>query len=155
MPPGFGIWMILLLWVFLSVLTLDLTAPNTLPPGGGALPGTPCDDGDPNTSNDVWTSGCNCAGSVGIHDVSGSGELLTAVPNPTEGLVRITLEKANGADIAYSVLNTLGEEVTREQLGRIPGDWNGTIDLSEHASGIYLVEFRIGNERRTIRLVRR
>ncbi|MFY1658201.1 O-antigen ligase family protein [Micromonospora sp. WMMD1274] len=33
-PPGFGIWMVLLLWVFLSVLTLDLTAPNTLPPGG-------------------------------------------------------------------------------------------------------------------------
>ncbi|GHJ12430.1 MULTISPECIES: O-antigen ligase family protein [unclassified Micromonospora] len=35
-PPGFGIWLILLLWLFLSVSTLGLTAPNTLPPGGGS-----------------------------------------------------------------------------------------------------------------------
>ncbi|MCI4063273.1 O-antigen ligase family protein [Micromonospora sp. R77] len=34
-PPGFGIWLVLLLWVLLSVVMLDLTAPDTLPPGGG------------------------------------------------------------------------------------------------------------------------
>ncbi|MEU3457136.1 O-antigen ligase family protein [Micromonospora sp. NPDC006766] len=33
-PPGFGIWLVLLLWVLLSVLMLGLTAPNTLPPHG-------------------------------------------------------------------------------------------------------------------------
>ncbi|MBS1568105.1 MAG: hypothetical protein JST45_01565 [Bacteroidetes bacterium] len=32
-------------------------------PGGTALPGTPCDDGDPNTTNDTWTADCQCAGS--------------------------------------------------------------------------------------------
>jgi hypothetical protein len=31
-------------------------------PGGSALPGTPCDDGDPTTGNDTWTSECECAG---------------------------------------------------------------------------------------------
>jgi len=34
-PPGFGIWLVLLLWVVLSALMLGLTAPNTLPPDGG------------------------------------------------------------------------------------------------------------------------
>jgi hypothetical protein len=30
--------------------------------GGGALPGTPCDDGDATTGNDQWTINCTCAG---------------------------------------------------------------------------------------------
>ena len=29
---------------------------------GAAMPGTPCDDGDPATGDDVWTSACECAG---------------------------------------------------------------------------------------------
>ncbi|HYN95977.1 MAG TPA: O-antigen ligase domain-containing protein, partial [Pilimelia sp.] len=33
-PPGFGIWLVLLGWVVLSGMTLGLTAPDTLPPGG-------------------------------------------------------------------------------------------------------------------------
>ncbi|MBM0226826.1 MULTISPECIES: O-antigen ligase [Micromonospora] len=33
-PPGFGLWLVLLLWVLLSALMLDLTAPNTLPASG-------------------------------------------------------------------------------------------------------------------------
>ena len=30
--------------------------------GGTALPGTPCDDNDPNTSDDTWTADCVCIG---------------------------------------------------------------------------------------------
>ena len=29
---------------------------------GPAMPGTPCDDGDPNTFGDAWTNNCNCVG---------------------------------------------------------------------------------------------
>lgn len=31
-------------------------------PGGSAVPGTACDDGDPNTFNDVWNGNCQCVG---------------------------------------------------------------------------------------------
>ncbi|MCB0795225.1 MAG: T9SS type A sorting domain-containing protein [Flavobacteriales bacterium] len=31
-------------------------------PGGNATPGSPCDDGDPNTGDDAWTTNCACAG---------------------------------------------------------------------------------------------
>lgn len=34
-PPGFGLWLVLLLWVVLSGLMLGLTAPQTLAPSGG------------------------------------------------------------------------------------------------------------------------
>ncbi|MCB0793509.1 MAG: fibronectin type III domain-containing protein, partial [Flavobacteriales bacterium] len=32
--------------------------------GGAALPGTACNDGDPNTGNDTWTANCTCVGQV-------------------------------------------------------------------------------------------
>lgn len=31
-------------------------------PGGGAVPGSSCDDGDPATGNDSWTADCTCEG---------------------------------------------------------------------------------------------
>ena len=33
-------------------------------PGGDALPGTPCDDGDPDTEEDTWDEECNCVGKI-------------------------------------------------------------------------------------------
>lgn len=48
-----------------EVLTLTITGacPDCLGvPGGTALPGTACVDGNPNTSNDVFGSNCICAG---------------------------------------------------------------------------------------------
>lgn len=38
---------------------------------GPDLPGTPCDDGDPNTSNDTWDWNCNCAGQIPVLDCNG------------------------------------------------------------------------------------
>ncbi|MFN3876450.1 MAG: hypothetical protein ACK4L7_11125, partial [Flavobacteriales bacterium] len=32
--------------------------------GGGALPGTPCNDNNPCTINDTWSAGCQCAGTA-------------------------------------------------------------------------------------------
>ncbi len=31
-------------------------------PNGPDMPGTPCDDGDPNTINDTWNANCTCSG---------------------------------------------------------------------------------------------
>src|SRR5690606_25598253 len=41
-------------------------------PGGSALPGTPCNDGNPNTTNDTWTSDCDCEGTVTVLDCEGT-----------------------------------------------------------------------------------
>ena len=49
----------------------ELCISYTLPPpvidcegvlNGPSLPGSPCDDGDPGTGDDTWTSDCNCVG---------------------------------------------------------------------------------------------
>jgi 1,4-alpha-glucan branching enzyme len=45
--------------------------------------GQPCDDGNPNTSNDVYDETCTCAGTVGIAE--NNLNLIQVYPNPTAG----------------------------------------------------------------------
>ncbi|MCB9181719.1 MAG: hypothetical protein H6593_09800 [Flavobacteriales bacterium] len=40
-------------------------------PGGSALPGTSCNDGDANTINDQWTANCQCVGTAVTFDCEG------------------------------------------------------------------------------------
>ncbi len=51
---------------FTADVIVDLTCEAPLDcenvAGGTALPGTPCDDGDPETYFDTWTPGCQCIG---------------------------------------------------------------------------------------------
>ncbi|MCB9180440.1 MAG: hypothetical protein H6593_03205 [Flavobacteriales bacterium] len=44
-------------------------------PGGSALPGTACDDGDPNTSGETWDANCNCTGGL-VDDCLAAGSAL-------------------------------------------------------------------------------
>jgi hypothetical protein len=50
-------------------------------PGGSALPGTSCNDNNPCTVNDVWTSSCQCAGTPAaapaIASTSGGGSICS------------------------------------------------------------------------------
>jgi len=48
--------------------------------GGTALPGTPCDDGNPDTNDDTWTEDCDCVGVEGCQNSSsfGSSDLSEA-----------------------------------------------------------------------------
>jgi hypothetical protein len=61
---------------------------------GTALPGTPCDDGNPNTGNDTWNSNCQCVGQViDCAGVPGGNAVLDACGNcvqPLGGAVVIT-----------------------------------------------------------------
>jgi hypothetical protein len=50
-----------------AVMVIDLNCTGGLPDctgitNGPNLPGTPCNDGDPNTINDLWSPSCVCAG---------------------------------------------------------------------------------------------
>lgn len=52
-----------------STFTTCVTGNNSLfdcegTPNGNAQPGTPCDDGDPNTVNDLWSPSCVCTGTA-------------------------------------------------------------------------------------------
>ncbi|TVR42229.1 MAG: hypothetical protein EA392_00500, partial [Cryomorphaceae bacterium] len=56
---------------------------------GNALPGEPCDDGDPNTGNDTWDNDCNCVGQIIDCEGLPGGSALPGTPcddnDPTTG----------------------------------------------------------------------
>jgi hypothetical protein len=76
--------------------------------GGSAVPGTPCDDGDPATVNDAWTNACICAGelSVSTATMPGTDPLRWSyLPDGNIQLDRsmgVTLYDAVGKQVAYS-----------------------------------------------------
>lgn len=60
---------------------------------GPNMPGTPCDDNNPNTINDLWTPACTCVGSLGQNLLTVSGFVsgcTGATPHPSDGLVDLT-----------------------------------------------------------------
>ena len=84
--------------------------------GGTALPGTPCDDGDPNTIDDMWDSTCTCEGiidAIGENTIAG----LEIRPNPTAGPLNIT---SRNEDMLGYELSDLNGRVVRSFAGRAP-----------------------------------
>ncbi len=59
--------------------------------GGPALPGTPCDDGNPMTNNDTWTTNCACVGEPGSgnYTITLQGSVSPCTQAVSEGVVVI------------------------------------------------------------------
>ncbi|MBK8498337.1 MAG: T9SS type A sorting domain-containing protein [Flavobacteriales bacterium] len=65
--------------------------------GGSALPGTPCNDGNPCTINDTWTTGCQCVGTA----MSVSTALTAAGPTSFCTGGSVVLSAATGTGYSY------------------------------------------------------
>ena len=79
---------------------------------------------------------------VGMSDVAQTG--FTIYPNPTTGVLNVTAQGTNNV----VVLNAIGQVVHSQVLSG-----NGTIDLSNNASGVYFVRFQSGNNVATQRVI--
>ena len=121
--------------------------------GGSALPGTPCDDGDPETLDDTWVTGCTCDGIVGLQERA-PGVAMSVMPNPTEGMVSVRMDLNEGAAVTYVVRDALGQMVDRKDLGVRSGEQRLTLDLSGHATGVYVLELRIGDQLTQTRIIK-
>jgi hypothetical protein len=127
--------------------------------GGTALPGTPCDDGNPDTENDLFNDECVCAGiPMGVPDHGNADLLMRIMPNPSTNTVVIihaegaVLGSASTVDI--DVFDPLGQRVHAEHASIAKGILNHRLDLGANISkGLYLVNVTIAGERHTQRLV--
>jgi hypothetical protein len=99
--------------------TLDLTITGACPdclgfPGGSALPGTPCDDGNQFTENDVYDADCICAGIITeVQPISAEEQFstLTVSPNPIYEKTTITFTIPKPEQVTLSVYDISGKEV--------------------------------------------
>jgi hypothetical protein len=121
--------------------------------GGDALPGQPCDDGDPLTANDTWQSGCLCQGVVGVQE-NGGDMSVALYPNPTSDRVWLEVGGLAGERVSYVVSDLLGKRVLEADLGIRSGTWKGAVDLARAVPGVYILELRIGASVRTGRIIK-
>ena len=136
------------------VLIGDCSTPDCLGvPGGTALPGSPCDDLNPDTENDVYSEGCVCAGELNTSvELQEAGTATTLWPNPTSGLVYISTT-LNGA-VRARVSDALGRQVT-SPVTRVNNASPWQLDLSQVPTGVYLIELEVGGVRSVERVIKR
>lgn len=65
-------------------------------------------------------------------------------PNPSPGLIYV--EVATTSNVAVSITNTIGSEITRGELKQEGDKRKGQFDISGHANGVYLVIIKHDNQ---------
>jgi len=106
--------------------------------------GDSCDDGNANTSNDVYNANCLCEGVVSVEEISA---FYSVYPNPTNGM--LTIAQQEGASIQLiDVVDITGKRVASFN----PNSSITTIDLSAFAQGLYTLNIRSNNEVKSVRI---
>lgn len=105
--------------------------------GGSALPGTACDDGNPDTGGDIWTADCVCIGSVGIAEHNDA--LLRVFPNPTRDRCIITLSTRELSGMRMELRDAVGALVLTSTAPMRRGDRSEVLDLSSLNTGVYFL----------------
>ncbi len=104
----------------------------TIDDGSCIFPGDSCDDGDPNTANDVYDVNCNCAGTVSVVEIETD---VLIYPNPATTEVNVTYNGSAPAEVI--VLDVTGRVIMSVQR-------TSRIDIQRLADGVYT--FRILHE---------
>jgi poly(3-hydroxybutyrate) depolymerase len=129
----------------------DATACNynsaaTVEDGSCYSVGDSCDDGDPNTVNDVYNSACECEGEVSVYEVETT---FVVYPNPSEGLFTIT--NAQGAIVnLIEVFDITGKRV----VSMNPMSSTLVVDMTTMPRGMYTIKIQSANSIQTIRVQR-
>ncbi|MEO9884884.1 MAG: T9SS type A sorting domain-containing protein [Balneola sp.] len=77
-------------------------------------------------------------------------KLLASYPNPFNPTTTISFELNSAKKITLNVFNILGQQVTNYDLGlRQAGVQNFKLDLSDQASGVYIIRIQSGSEIRS------
>lgn len=97
-------------------------------PGGSARPGTPCDDGDPCTSDDMWKSDCQCMG-LPVPDSDGDGLCDTVDPCPNN--IHTPGDRCNDGD-ACTINDVVGEDCICRGTPSPDTDGDGICDAQDN-----------------------
>ncbi|MBI1836351.1 MAG: T9SS type A sorting domain-containing protein [Flavobacteriia bacterium] len=93
-------------------------------------------------------------GNVGVKQIVLSEATVNIFPNPTVGDANLKIALPKAANVSYSVLNTLGQQVEEDNLGLMK-DGVHTIKLntSNYTNGVYFVKVKIGDNMLTQKVI--
>ena len=103
-------------------------------------------------------NGCEFT-STTIVVVSGLDEMVnlidvTLFPNPTRGLVEVQFSGLMGESVTAIIVDGLGREVSREDLGNLTGAHLQRMDLSGFESGVYYLRLEVADAVEVLRVVK-
>ena len=78
---------------------------------------------------------------------------LLVYPNPSTGIVHLTINNLEGKKVELSVLNVIGSVMYRETLTELNGRYSKTLDLSKFANGLYYVRLETDKTSQMCKLV--
>ena len=103
-------------------------------------------------------NGCEFT-STTIVVVSGLEELMnlidvTLFPNPTNGLVEVQFSGLSGESVTAVMVDGLGREVSRDDLGNLTGVHVERMDMTGLEAGVYLLRLEVADAVEVIRVVK-
>ncbi|MEZ7999610.1 MAG: T9SS type A sorting domain-containing protein [Flavobacteriales bacterium] len=90
---------------------------------------------------------------IGLYELANNIQ-INMFPNPTNGIVNLTIEGLAGQAVSAKVLNSIGAEVQSTDFGTVSGIWNKEINLMGQASGVYFLNVTVGNENISHRIIK-
>ncbi|MFD1870801.1 T9SS type A sorting domain-containing protein [Hymenobacter bucti] len=78
---------------------------------------------------------------------------LVVYPNPSTGIVHLTISGLEGRRAEVSVLNVIGTVMYRETLSELNEHSTKTLDLSKFANGLYYVKLEANNSSQLCKLI--
>lgn len=78
---------------------------------------------------------------------------LVVYPNPSTGIIHLTINGLEGRKVDVSVLNVIGTVMYRETLTELNERYTKTLDLSRLANGLYYVKIEADNSSQLCKLV--
>ena len=90
------------------------------------------------------------AGNVSVEEFNLTG--VNLYPNPSTGLVNISLSAKAREEMTITTLNALGQEMSKSEHTVQPGDNKFLLDLSDQKTGMYFIKLQTGNGIKTQRV---
>jgi hypothetical protein len=78
---------------------------------------------------------------------------LVVYPNPSTGIVHLTINGFENRRVEVSVLNVIGTVMYRETLTELTDRATKTLDLSKFANGLYYVKLEADNNSQLCKLI--
>lgn len=82
-----------------------------------------------------------------------SDHTLVVYPNPSTGIVHLTISGMEGRKVELTVINVIGTVLYRETLTELNERYTKTLDLSRFANGLYYVKLEADNASQLCKLV--
>ena len=104
-------------------------------------------------------NGCTFTSTTITVVVNGLDEMVniidvTLFPNPTNGAFELNMAGLNGESVTAVLVDGIGREVSREDLGNLTGQFVHRMNLNNVESGVYYLRLQVDNASKVLRIVK-